>query len=390
MSAPIFLSYRWIDGVPPQQVEILDRELRLRGVPIWRDVRELGAGGLNEEVAAEALRNLCRGCVLYFTGTVLDSWFIKSVELAAVRHRIERDRDFFVTAVFDGVGSQESETLRQEIGVDPGNYQGIFIDKAVDFEVQIRPFANQVLRRYLATVPDEPTAIAVDTWNEIPLDVEAALHLNWAGTDSGTGPLPLEPDLLKDAARNVEAALRARTDNRDLRVVGNVHLSSAFLVGYIFREPTGWRIVADHPRGLVEVADVAADGQDWLLNLRPAQNDSTELVVQVCASAECGNAVRRHRGAGEARAELGVFPPDGGPGRTSLEGVQINPLAAAVVVAIREARERYGVDITQLYLACPWTLAMALGWNFASSGPVVVHEATAAKDSYHPDPLQLP
>ncbi len=390
MVSPIFLSYRWVDGVAPTRVEILDREMRLRGIPVWRDVRELGAGGLNEVVAADALRDLSCGCVLYFTEAVIDSWFIKSVELAAVRHRIERDGDFFVTAVFDGVSSEESEVLRREIGVDPGNYQGIFIDQAVDFEVQIRPFASQVLGSYLATVAGEPTVIAVDTWNELPLAVDGALHLNWAGGDSGAGVLPIEPELLKDAARDVEAALRARTDCRDLRVSGNVHLSAAFLVGYSFREPAGWRIVADHPRAAVEITSVVADRQGWRLNLRPNQNDSTELVVQVCASAECGHAVRRHRGGGEARAELGVFPAGGGPGRSSLEGIEINLLAAAVVGAIREARERYDVTSTQLYLACPWTLAMALGWNFASSGSVVVHEATAAKDSYHPNPLRLP
>jgi hypothetical protein len=390
MAVPIFLSYRWVDGVAPARVEILDREMRLRGVPVWRDVRELGAGGLNEVVAADALRDLSCGCVLYFTEAVLDSWFIKSVELAAVRHRIERDGDFFVTAVFDGVDSEQSEILRREIGVDPGDYQGIFIDQTVDFEVQIRPFASQVLRRYLATVAGELTAVAIDTWNEIPLAVEAALHLNWAGGDSGAGSLPIEPEQLKGAAKDVEAALRARSDCRDLRVSGNVHLSSAFLVGYSFREPTGWGIVADHARAAVEIAGVAADRQDWRLNLHPNQNDSTELLVQVCVSAECGHAVRRHRGGAEARAELGVFPADGRPGRRSLEGTKINPLAAAIVATIREARERYGVASSELYLASPWTLAMALGWNFASSGPVVVHEATAAKDSYHPNPLRLP
>jgi hypothetical protein len=390
MAAPVFLSYRWVDGAAPARVEVLDREMRLRGVPVWRDVRELGAGGLNEEVAADGLRDLCCGCVLYFTEAVLDSWFIKSVELAAVRHRIERDSDFFVTAVFDGVGSEESEILRREIGVDPGDYQGVFIDQAVDFEAQIQPFASQVLRRYLTTVAGGPFVVAVDTWNEIPFAAQAALQLNWAGGDSGAGPLPIEPELLKDAVADMETALRTRTDCRDLRVGGNVHLSTAFLIGYGFREPTGWRIVAAHARGAVEIASVAADRQGWRLNLRPSQNDSTELVVQVCASAECGHAVRRHRGREEARAELGVFPADGGPGRTSLEGIGINALGAAVVVAIREARERYGVASSELYLACPWTLAMALGWNFGSTGPVVVHEATAAKDSYHPNPLRLP
>jgi hypothetical protein len=391
MAAPVFLSYHWIDGTPPEPVEILDREMRLRGVPVWRDVREFSAGARNEDVASEAIRNLCCGCVLYFTEAVLDSWFIKGVELAAARNRVERDDDFFVTAIFDGVGSAEAEILREEIGLNPGNYQGLFLDRKTDTAAQIRPFSAQILHRYLSIAAADATVVALDTWNEIPLAEQATLHLNWAGENLGTGPLPIEWELLKPATTDVEAALRGVTDARVLHVGGNVHLSAAFLLGYSFREPTGWTIEARHARAPVEITSVEADPQGWRLNQRPAQNDSHELLAQVCASAECGHAVHHHRtGKKAARVELGVFPPNGKPERTSLENTEINSLAAAIVAAIRGARERYSVSSTELYLAGPWTLALAFGWSFASSGAVTVHEATAAKDTYHPNPLRLP
>lgn len=392
MASPVFLSYRWSEGVPPPEVETLDRELRLRGVPVWRDVRELGSGTLNENVAGDAIRDLCRGCVLYFTEAVLESWFIKSVELAAVRRRIERDSAFFVTAIFDGVGATEWEVLRQKIGLNPANYQGLILERGVDFETQIRPFSAQILRRYLSDVAVDQTVLTLDTWNEIPLNDEAPLHLNWAGEENfRADPLPIDWRLLKGAALDIQAVLRSVTNTRVLHVGGNVHLSAAFLLGYTFREPTGWTIEARHERAPVEIASAEPNLQGWRLNPLPAQNDSCELVVKICASAECGHAVHRHRSdEKEARAELGVFPPNGKPERTSLKGVELNPLATAVVAAIREAREHYGVTGTELYLACPWTLGMALGWNFASSGAATVHEATAAKDTYHPDPLRLP
>lgn len=392
MTSPVFLSYRWNKGGPPLAVEALDREMRLRGVPIWRDVRELGAGALNEDIAGDAIRDLCCGCVLYFTETVLESWFIKSVELTAVRSRIERDSDFFVTAVFDGVGSAESEVLRREIGLNPANYQGLFVNREIDFETQIRPFSTQILRSYLSNVTVDSMGVTLDTWNAIPPSEQTALHLNWAGEDNlGAGSLPIDWRLLKGAALDVQGVLSNLTNTRVLSIGGNAHLSAAFLLGYTFREPTGWTIEARHKRAPVEIASVEANPQSWRINPLPAQNDSCELIVKLCASAECGRAVHRHRsGEKEARAELGVFPPNGKPDRTSLEGIEINPLATAIVAAIREAREHYSVTKTQLYLACPWTLGMALGWNFASSGAATVHEATAAKDTYHSDPLQLP
>lgn len=393
MASPAFLSYRWEEGAPPVEVEVLDREMRLRGVPVWRDIRELGAGALNEQVAASAVRELCSGCVIYFTEGVLDSWFIKSVELSAVRSRIERDSSFFITAIFDGPGTEESEILRREIGINLANYQGLFVNREDDVEAQIRSFSTQILRRYLLSIPLDPVVATLDTWNQIPIDDPAALHLNWAneGENAGAGPLPIDWRLLKDAARDLQKTLNNFADIRALHLEGNAHLSAAFLLGYSFREPTGWTIETRHTRAPAKIASVLANTQGWRLVQLPAQNDSGELIVKLCATAECGNAVQNHRsGDGEARAELNVFPPDGKPSRTSLDGIEIDALAAAVVVAIREVRERHGIAQTELYLACPWTLGMALGWNFASCGPVSIYEATAKKDTYHPDPLHLP
>jgi hypothetical protein len=35
-----------------------------------------------------------------------------------------------------------------------------------------------------------------------------------------------------------------------------------------------------------------------------------------------------------------------------------------------------------LYIACPWPFAALLGWQLASVGAVVMHEATVERDSY--------
>jgi len=74
------------------------------------------------------------------------------------------------------------------------------------------------------------------------------------------------------------AVLRGVSDGRVLRIGGCVHLSAAFLVGYTFREPTGWKIEALHRRGTVKIASIAAHDGDWRIVPRPAQNESDELV----------------------------------------------------------------------------------------------------------------
>jgi len=390
VAAPLFLSYRWNEGAPPVEVAALDRELRLRGVPMWRDVRDLVPGGLNEAEAREALAEHCCGCVLYFNEAVLDSWFITSVELDGVRQRLERDEHFFVAAVFDGVGEEESEALRQLTGVNLRDFQGLILDPKIDKGEQIRNFALGLLRRYLKSVPGGPVKVKADSWNEIPWTDEAPIQLNWMGSDAGDGQLPADWELLKLALCDLKEALAGR-ENRILKLSANLHLSSAFLVGWEFREPTGWTIEAAHARSPVHTYAASPDPQGWKLTSRPAQNNSDILIVRICASADCARAVLRHRrGEPPARGELIVLPPSGTPERTSLNEVEVNELVAAIAIGIRATRDEHGAALTHLYLACPWTMAIALGWNYGSTGPVAVHEAIADKSNYHPNPLLLP
>lgn len=358
---------------------------------MWRDLRDLGAAGLNEEVAGSAIREECCGCVLHFTEHVLDSWFIGSVELEAVRHRLDRDESFFLAAVFDGVGKEQIESLERDAGLNLRSFQGLFLKATADLDEQIDRFAGELLRRYLTTLAPGAAMARIDSWGRIPWNDPAPIQLNWAGEDCGHGLLPAEWEALKPAIADLRAALADHGSGRLLRLSGNAHLGTAFLVGWEFRETTGWSIAAEHPRAPVTLNATPPNEQGWILHPLPAQNDSDLMVVRVCASADCSRAVRTYRAEMDrARVELAVFPPDGEANRFSVEEVDQNSLASALVASIRALRERHGVNVTELYLACPWTFALTLGWNFASSGSLVVHEATADKDSYHPTPLRLP
>jgi SMODS-associated and fused to various effectors sensor domain len=392
MAAPVFLSSRWRDGSPRAEVDELDRQLRLRGVPIWRDVRELGAGGVNEDAAWRALTEECCGAVLYLSDDLFESWFISSVELKAIRHRLARDRDFFVAVVFDGVDGVTIERLQRESGVDAKAFQGLFLARGRAAVEQLRPFAGDLLHRYLSRC-QAPITITVATREAIPLSDEALLHLNWdtlLGGDTTGGTVDTGGEL-KRAVADVRARLEARFAKRELILGGRMHLSAAFLIGWEFREPTGWTVLADHRRAAVRTEMVEADEQGWSLVLSPTQNDSEVLVIQVAIAQDPSEAVLTHRGGKPpARAQLAVIPPGGSPSKVSLADTDSNGLGAAVVAAVQEARARFGVCRSDLYLATPWAFAVQLGWMFGSLGEVAVFEATADKTTYYDDPIVLP
>lgn len=100
----------------------------------------------------------------------------------------------------------------------------------------------------------------------------------------------------------------------------------------------------------------------------------------VHATADVREATRASAG-GIARAELHFTPPGGADKFSVLPG-DANAAAAGIVKAIREARATYGPKETRLYLAAPWPFAALLGWHLGSCGPIVMHEANLARDSY--------
>jgi hypothetical protein len=392
MASPVFMSSRWGGDAPRPEVAALDRQLRLRGVPVWRDVRELGAGGLNEQEARRALSEVCCGVVLYFTDDLFESWFIGSVELEAIRYRRDRDPDFFVAAVFDGVDRGAVERLQTESGVDVRAFQGLYLDPGQSAPDQLCAFAAGLLGRYLRGGAPPITAKA-ETRDAIPYSDPALLHLNWDGL-LGDDENPLDPAAsaqLKAAIRDVREQLEASFSERELVLSGTMHLSAAFLVGWEFRETTGWTLRCQHARTGVETRMAAADAQGWTLPCSESQNDSQLAVIRIGVSQDPAAAVlTRRRDQPPARAQLALTPPDGTASKVSLDEVDSNALAAAVIAQLAQARGRLGISTSELYLACPWTFAVQLGWMFGSVGEVRVYEATADKTTYYDNAIIVP
>ena len=72
----IFLSYSTKDK---QEVERFDRELRRRGVPVWRDQYDLTGGRVTEAEIEAASRDVA-GTVFYLTENAADSEWVREKE----------------------------------------------------------------------------------------------------------------------------------------------------------------------------------------------------------------------------------------------------------------------------------------------------------------------
>ena len=64
MARPVFLSYSWDDTA---EADELDRQLCLRGVPVWRDRRDMERSGYMEDAVRQAILQDCSGFELLGT-----------------------------------------------------------------------------------------------------------------------------------------------------------------------------------------------------------------------------------------------------------------------------------------------------------------------------------
>jgi SMODS-associated and fused to various effectors sensor domain len=365
--------------------------LRLRGVPVWRDRREMTFGTYNENRARDGIDGICSGFALYYTDAVLDSDFILKVELPAMDKRRRRGAPppFFAGAVLRRVAGFENaaaELARATGGINLGTALGAHVSSE-DFAADLRGAANAILDAYLETELEGAPAIRIETRGEVPNSEEVPLHLCWCP--------PLDHDialhseglwdrqLLPGLADLHEAFDRADSPRR-LRVRGRLHLSTAFALGWEFRQPSGWSMELEHEFVPASTSLRGMQDHGWRMNIEPGPLDGEErLLICLHATQDVAAAMRKHRrGLPPARATLHVYPPTGEPARDAVDTAHANSLAAGIAEAINRARREHRTTETHLYLACPWPLAALLGWHLSSSGRLVMHEPDVVRSSY--------
>jgi len=386
MARPVFLSYAWEDEAVADRLE---SELRLRGVPVWRDRRGMRWGTYNEETVLDAIEQRCSAFVLLLTDAVMTSGFILQIELPAMARRRTADPSFFAGAVFardSGIQKSAAE-LHAASRVELASPLGSPVS-GEDEEADLRRAANAILTSYLASAlrDDEQPTARIETRSAVPEADPTHLHLTWSpplATDVDGYDADVWHRQLLPALADVRAALEEATRARVLSITGRPHISAAMAVGFEFRAPTGWQLQLGQPDLDVLTARVEPSADGWTTVRQPcASGEDRRLVLCLHAAKDVTRAMQEHcRELPPARVELHVRPASG-PGHVSVRGSAANALAASIAAEIAQARTQFGTQETHLYLACPWSLAAALGWHLSSSGRLVSHEADVERSSY--------
>ena len=380
----IFLCHAGDDA---PEIRVLAEELRLRGVVPWVDKE--GGFKVGDESAGEAERAIdedCFGLLLYATPEAFGSDFIRQVEVRRALRRKEREPSFVVFAVPRRMGFRRlSERSIEEFGVDLAAYssralEGAERETAEELRPRLAAVADEVLDKVLALAGETDlggTLLMQFSSREILADEDGdVLRVDAVGLLEGAADSALAWAPIHGALSSVKRRVSWHLGRLRLRVHGSKHLTSAFLLGFVF--PSTVCEVEVRTKIGYWSTDREPTAKDLLLsNVSDGTVGSEKLYVEISTGDKhVREGVRRH----VRRTRVNPFKylrftpgPELG-GASSMSNADACAIARQVRRELSRAVSDYGISEVHVFAAIPQAVAMMIGHNLNAMPPVHLYE----------------
>jgi len=397
-----FVSYRRIRA---SEVGELARRLRVRGIPLWVDISDLGSGSTEEQIRQALESDGCSCALVWVTPEVEQSAVIRRVEVPGIVRRAQSRDGFF--AVFVAAGGLDYEGAARVAIENPGttdlrswNQRRVDSDPAASSELDA--LAELVLSERLsagvARLRDgDPMRVGLWVRRAPPTNANGHLELDWSDSFAGRrANLGAWESELLPALSIVHRTLGRRAGGRAIIGHGHPTLAAAVALGRAFPAvaniPLSWEQVShDGSRSEWSLA-VHAEPSGYDVRTSGIDVSGEGLAVLVSVMHDAGPAFGATTGLPSMRTSIEIFPSVGRP-RRPLTAAGAAQLASEVALAIREARSEYiGIKEIHLFLAAPVGLAVMLGQLLNALGPITVYEHVDddAVGWYRPEVRLLP
>jgi hypothetical protein len=373
------------------------RALRVHGVPTWQDVHDLGPHSTSAQVREVLADPATAAALLWITPDLGDSDFIADVELPDIIERVARRDGFFVQLVAAGgqAPGAAGELASRRLGVaNPAhwNVMGTGSDPLDDADATL--VARAVLRQRLRAIdahlpPGAPLELELDTWRQPPVEQQPAVQMDWSEHFS----TPRFPDPrtwteeLAPALDAVAEAIAVHCPGRPLRAQGRLTLGVALALGHSLRDPAATPLTwAQYHEGTWVDWSLGAPLEHSDVTVRREEHDpsSTTLALLVSARQPVEPAfVNTRASLPTLRGVIHVSWPGAITQATMTvgQGVDIaHRVRQALVHTRSEWRLRGGA--IHLFLSAPTGLAVLMGQQLGTFGPVTVHEHVEERNAY--------
>lgn len=268
----VFISYKHSQQDLAEKLEIA---LRNHGVPVWRDVHDIGPDPLEQQIREDLQDPNLAGGVAIVSRDVTQSPVILKTELPGLHQRWRDDDDFFVVvALCPDVDYDEAEAILsqtespydlshwymesleiEEEAPNSPSVIGRIINSVLDRLGRNQQTSSQlpslddvidaVLERRLQRVhnhlpPNSPVECSLDTYSKPSYDIQQAVSIDWSPHfDDSIPDESLWNKQLLLALRTTIDYLQQETPGRELRFRGRAHLPAVFSLGCCLPETRG-------------------------------------------------------------------------------------------------------------------------------------------------------
>jgi len=267
----VFISYKHSQQDLAEKLEI---SLRNHGIPVWRDVHDVGPDPLEQQIREDLQDSNLAGGIAIISSDVIQSPVILKTELPELHKRWRGDDEFFVVVVLTpGVDYDEAEAILSEaespydlshwymesLEVEKTSTSSSPIDQIIKSLLdrlgqnqktssQLPPLdavVDAVLERRLQCIHNDmssnsPVECSLDTYSKPSYDIQLAVSIDWSPHfDDGIPDGSLWNEQLLPALRTTTDYLQQETPGRELRFRGRAHLPAVFSLGYCLPETRG-------------------------------------------------------------------------------------------------------------------------------------------------------
>lgn len=371
-----FLSYEHHSAA---EIQLLAQELRYRGVVPWVDRLPGGfkAGDQSEQEARRVIDENASELVLFLTPEVLDSHFIRTIEIPQALYRRAVDPAFRIVVASPSYGFGAMRDLtKTHFDIDLTSAHGYAKRDDETIEVFVRRVATEITAaRVGALDPDSAClSISINTYERMPRGGEA---LYFDATDALTGDVT-RADVwqgLLDGLQSTKRAMSERLGRPTLMINGSKHLTGAFIAGRVFNQyPLSIRQKDDHWRSSGETIDQLPVSTTY----RPGPLSNRSLYVEFATGHKpVSQGVDRVLESADITpgGRLTILPTNG---RINVEETLSRSLAHHVYSQIDKVSSTRAFDAIHLFVSAPQATIMTLAHLFHGMPEVHFYEWTDA------------
>lgn len=244
MTINVFVSYNRKDIELAKELEKL---LRANGLKAWRDLEYLPYGVDTENEIRRAIREDCRAFILLVTEKSLDSDFIWNIEIDEAVKKVKFKEDFLIIPVFydEKLVMDFSEKSFSLFGEDLSNQNGKILEIDNDDKIfGLQMMIGRILEKLIYN--EEFTRVSIFTHGEIPTSLYPELVVDIRNSFKQNIPTEREwKNVILPGFRNIKAALlHKKIPQTHIWLPSRIHLSAALVYGWVFRENTGFKLIA--------------------------------------------------------------------------------------------------------------------------------------------------